>query len=165
MPPGGGERRNDMGINSVSVTGNLTRDPELKATAGGSSVLSMGVAVNERRKDPATGEWGDYPNFVDCVVFGNRAEALARILAKGAKVAVHGRLRQDRWQDQDGRNRSRIEVVADEVDLMQRSGEARAASPSPAAAQSQPTPAPAAAAAPAATAAPADDLYASDIPF
>mgnify|MGYP004471311183 CR=1 FL=1 len=148
-----------MGINSVSITGNLTSDPELKATAGGSNVLSMGVAVNERRKDPATGEWGDYPNFVDCVVFGNRAEALARILAKGAKVAVHGRLRQDRWQDQDGRNRSRIEVVADEVDLMQRPGEARAASPSPAAAQSQPT------SAPASPAAPADDLYASDIPF
>lgn len=148
-----------MGINSVSITGNLTRDPELKATAGGAGVLSMGVAVNERRKDPATGEWGDYPSFVDCVVFGNRAEALARILAKGAKVAVHGRLRQDRWQDQDGRNRSRIEVVADEVDLMQRSGEARAASPSPAAAQASPTPAKAA------PAAPADDLYASDIPF
>lgn len=143
-----------MAVNSVSITGNLTRDPELKATAGGTGVLSMGVAVNERRKDPATGEWCDYPNYVDCVVFGNRAEALARILAKGSKVAVHGRLRQDRWQDQDGRNRSRIEVVADEVDLMQRSGEARAASPSPAPAQATP-----------AKAAPADDLYASDIPF
>ena len=148
-----------MAVNSVSITGNLTRDPELKATAGGTGVLSMGVAVNERRKDPATGEWGDYPTYVDCVVFGNRAEALARILAKGAKVAVHGRLRQDRWQDQDGRSRSRIEVVADEVDLMQRTGEARAASPSPAAAQAQPT------SAKAAPAAPADDLYASDIPF
>lgn len=146
-----------MGINSVSITGNLTRDPELKATAGGTGVLSMGVAVNERRKDPETGEWGDYPSYVDCVVFGNRAEALARILAKGAKVAVHGRLRQDRWQDQDGRNRSRIEVVADDVDLMQRPGEARAASPSPAPAQATP--------AKAAPAAPADDLYASDIPF
>lgn len=146
-----------MAVNSVSITGNLTRDPELKATAGGTGVLSMGVAVNERRKDPATGEWGDYPNYVDCVVFGNSAEALARILAKGAKVAVHGRLHQDRWQDQDGRNRSRIEVVADEVDLMQRPGEARAASPSPAPAQATP--------AKAAKAAPADDLYASDIPF
>lgn len=146
-----------MAVNSVSITGNLTRDPELKATAGGTGVLSMGVAVNERRKDPATGEWGDCPNYVDCVVFGNRAEALARILAKGAKVAVHGRLRQDRWQDQYGRNRSRIEVVADEVDLMQRSGEARAASPSPAVAQATP--------AEATPAAPADDLYASDIPF
>lgn len=146
-----------MAVNSVSISGNLTRDPELRATAGGAGVLSMGVAVNERRKDPATGEWGDYPNYVDCVVFGNRAEALARILAKGAKVAVHGKLRQDRWQDQDGRSRSRIEVVADEVDLMQRSGEARAASPSPAPAQATP--------AEAAPAAPADDLYASDIPF
>lgn len=146
-----------MAVNSVSITGNLTRDPELKATAGGAGVLSMGVAVNERRKDPATGEWCDYPNYVDCVVFGNRAEALARILAKGSKVAVHGRLHQDRWQDQDGRNRSRIEVVADEVDLMQRSGEARAASHSPAPAQATP--------AKAAPAAPADDLYASDIPF
>lgn len=145
-----------MGINSVSITGNLTRAPELRATQGGTQVLGLGVAVNERRKDPATGEWGDYPSFVDCVVFGNRAEALARILAKGSKVAVHGRLRQDRWQDQDGRNRSRIEVVADEVDLMQRPGEARAASPSPTAAQASPTPA---------KAAPADDLYASDIPF
>ena len=152
-----------MAVNSVSITGNLTRDPELKATAGGAGVLSMGVAVNERRKDPATGEWGDYPNYVDCVVFGNRAAALSCILAKGAKVALHGRLRQDRWTDADGRPRSRIEVVADEVDLMQRRDPAPQAAPMAAAPAAQaPRPATPAAQAPAD---PAADLCDEDIPF
>ena len=58
-----------MSINRVSITGNLTRDPELRATAGGTQVLSFGVAVNDRRRNPQTGEWEDYPNFVDCTMF------------------------------------------------------------------------------------------------
>lgn len=152
-----------MGVNSVSISGNLTRDPELRATSGGTQVLSMGVAVNERAKDPQSGEWVDRPSFVDCVVFGNRAVALSRILAKGAKVALHGRLRQDRWTDADGRARSRIEVVADEVDLMQRRDPAPQAAPVAAApAARAPRPATPAAQAPAD---PAADLCDEDIPF
>lgn len=109
-----------MSINRVTISGNLTRDPELRATPGGTQVLSFGVAVNDRRKNQQTGQWEDQPNFIDCTLFGNRAEALSRILRKGMKVAVEGRLRQSRWQDkQTGQNRSKIEVIPDEVDLMQ----------------------------------------------
>ena len=145
-----------MGRNSVSISGNLTRDPELRETRGGTQALSLGVAVSERVRDPATGEWADRPNYVDCVVFGNRAAALSRILRKGAKVALHGRLRQDRWTDADGRGRSRLEVVADEVDLMQRRE---------AVAQAAPVVDPAAAPATQAPPDPAADLYDEDIPF
>ena len=107
-----------MSINRVNVTGNLTREPELRVTAGGTQVLAFGVAVNDRRKNPQTGQWEDSPNFIDCIVFGNRAEALSRLLSKGMKVAVEGRLRWSQWE-RDGQRRSKIEVVADEVELMQ----------------------------------------------
>jgi single-strand DNA-binding protein len=122
-----------MSINSVTITGNLTRDPELRATSTGLQVLDMGVAVNDRRRNQATGEWVDVPNFVDCTVFGKRAEALSRILAKGAKVAVSGRLRYSSWM-QDDQRRSKLSVVAEEVDLMSRTHGAQptAAAPAPA---------------------------------
>lgn len=109
-----------MSINRVNVTGNLTRDPELKSTAGGTQVLRFGVAVNDRVKNQQTGEWDDRPNFVDCVTFGRRAEALSSILTKGMKVAVEGRLRYSSWEAQDGSKRSKLEVACDEVELMQR---------------------------------------------
>lgn len=79
-----------MSINRAVVSGNLTRDPELRATPGGTQVLGFGVAVNDRRRNQQTGEWEDYPNFIDCTMFGNRAEALSRILRKGMKVAIEG---------------------------------------------------------------------------
>ena len=81
-----------MSINRVVVSGNLTREPELRATQSGMQVLSLGMAVNDRRKNQQTGEWDDVPNFVDVKVFGNRAESLSRILAKGSKVCVEGKL-------------------------------------------------------------------------
>ena len=65
-----------MSINRVIISGNLTRDPELRSTAGGTSVLGFGVAVNDRRKNQQTGEWEDYPNFIDCTMFGARADAV-----------------------------------------------------------------------------------------
>lgn len=105
-----------MSINRVNITGNLTRDGELKATQGGTAYLRLGVAVNDRRKNPQTGNWEDVPNFVDCVMFGTRAEAVARYLTKGTHVAVEGRLRWSSWQGQDGQRRSRLEVVVDEVE-------------------------------------------------
>jgi single-strand DNA-binding protein len=109
-----------ISINRVCISGNLTRDPELRQTPGGTQVLGVGVAVNDRRKNQRTGQWEDVPNFVDCVVFGNRAEALSTILHKGDKVAVEGRLRYSSWEARDGTRRSKLEVVAEEVDLMQR---------------------------------------------
>lgn len=114
-------RRGDiqMSINRVVVSGNLTRDPELRATPGGTQVLGFGVAVNDRRRNQQTGEWEDYPNFIDCTMFGNRAEALSRILRKGMKVAIEGKLRYSSWEDKNGGGRrSKVEIIPDEVVLM-----------------------------------------------
>ncbi|MDD6651042.1 MAG: single-stranded DNA-binding protein [Eggerthellales bacterium] len=108
-----------MSINRVIISGNLTRDPELRQTAGGLPVLGFGVAVNDRRKNNQTGEWEDYPNFVDCTMFGTRAEAVSRFLAKGMKVAIDGRLRYSSWE-KDGQRRSKLEVIVDEIEVMVR---------------------------------------------
>lgn len=107
-----------MSINKVVISGNLTRDPELRATGSGMNVLKLGVAVNDRRKNQQTGEWEDVPNFVDVTVFGNRAEALSRFLSKGSKVAIEGKLRWSQWENQQGEKRSKLEVVADEVEFL-----------------------------------------------
>lgn len=112
-----------MGINRVMISGNLTRDPELRATPGGMSVLKLGMAVNDRRKNAQTGDWEDAPNFVDVTIFGARADALSRILAKGHKIAVEGKLRWSSWETPQGDKRSKLEVVADEVELMTPRGE------------------------------------------
>lgn len=117
-----------MGINRAIVSGNLVRDPELRETQQGLCVLSFRVAVNDRRKNPQTGEWEDAANYVDCTVFGNRAQGLARLLGRGKKVAVEGKLRYSEWQADDGSKRSRLEIVADEVDFM---SEPRAEQPAP----------------------------------
>lgn len=106
-----------MSINRVVVSGNLTRDPELRVTPGGTQVLGFGVAVNDRRRNQQTGEWEDYPNFIDCTMFGNRSEALSRILHKGMKVAIEGKLRYSSW-DKDGQRRSKLEVIVDEIEFM-----------------------------------------------
>ncbi|MDR1017012.1 MAG: single-stranded DNA-binding protein [Coriobacteriales bacterium] len=105
-------------INRVIITGNLTRDPELRTTPGGTQVLQIGVAVNDSRKNPQTGSWDEYPNFIDCVTFGNRAGALANLLHKGSRVAIEGKLRWSSWQAQDGSKRSKIEVIIDELELL-----------------------------------------------
>lgn len=108
-----------MSINRVVVSGNLTRDPELRVTPGGTQVLGFGVAVNDRRRNQQTGEWEDCPNFIDCTMFGNRAEALSRILHKGMKVAIEGKLRYSSWEDKNGGGRrSKVEIIPDEVVLM-----------------------------------------------
>lgn len=108
-----------MGINSVSLSGNLTRDMELRQTAGGMAVGSFGIAVNDRRKNQRTGEWEDHANFVDCTMFGRRAEALAPYLLKGTKCAVQGRLHYSSWEDRGtGQKRSRLDVTVDEVEFL-----------------------------------------------
>ena len=107
-----------MSINRVNLTGNLTRDPELRNTAGGLPVLGFGVAVNDRRKNPQTGEWEDYPNFIDCTMFGSRAEHVKQLLQKGSKVAIEGKLRWSQWESKDGQKRSKIEVIVDELEFL-----------------------------------------------
>ena len=107
-----------MAVNSVVVSGNLTRDPDLRQTQSGMAVMTCGIAVNDRVKD-RSGEWTDYPNFFDFVVFGRRGESLSRIVSKGMKVCVSGKLRYSSWE-KDGQRRSKVEIIADEVDIMQR---------------------------------------------
>lgn len=106
-----------MSINQVAISGNLTRDAEQRTSAGGTVIVGFSVAVNERRKNQQTGEWEDYPNFVDCTMFGNYAAALYPHLVKGAKVAVGGKLRFSQWE-KDGQKRSKLEVIAQEVEVM-----------------------------------------------
>ena len=102
-------------INHVVLVGRLTRDAELKYTAAGQAVCKFSIAVNRRRK---TGDqWVDEPNFFDIVVWGRQGETLNQYLVKGKQVGVDGELRQDRWE-QDGQNRSRIEVVANNLQLL-----------------------------------------------
>lgn len=110
-----------MSINRVNISGNLTRDGELHTTPGGTDVLSLGVAVNDRAKNQQTGQWEDRPNFVDCVMFGNRAQSLAPYLSKGSKVAIEGKLRWSQWE-RDGQKRSKLEVVVDEIEFMSQRG-------------------------------------------
>jgi len=105
-----------MSINRVVISGNLTRDVELRQTAGGTPVLGLGVAVNDRRKNPQTGEWEDSANFVDCTMFGARAQGIAQYLSKGTKVTIEGKLRWSQWE-RDGQKRSKLEVVVDEIEF------------------------------------------------
>ena len=114
-----------MSINRVNISGNLTRDPELRAMPSGSSVLNFGVAVNDRRKNQ-NGDWEDYPNFVDCVVFGVRAEGLSKVLSKGMKVAIEGKLRYSSWE-KDGQRRSKLEVVVEDLEFMSRQNDGEGA--------------------------------------
>ncbi len=106
-----------MSINKVMISGNLTRDPELRSTTSGMPVLGMSVAVNDRRKNQSTGEWEDYPNYIDCTLFGARAEGVAKFLTKGSKVAIEGKLRWSQWE-RDGQKRSKIEVIVDEIEFL-----------------------------------------------
>lgn len=106
-------------INRVIVSGNLTREPELRHTPSGLAVLNIGVAVNDSRKNQNTGEWEEYPNYIDCVVMGDRAEKLANMLHKGQKVCVEGKLRYSQWE-KEGQKRSKIEVNVDQIEFMSR---------------------------------------------
>ena len=123
-----------MSINTCTISGNLTRDPELRATASGTEILGFSVAVNDRRRNPQTGEWEDHPNFIDCTMFGSRASALANILHKGSSVTVQGKLRWSQWE-RDGSKRSKIEVVVDDIELMSGRGGSPSCPPSPAVAE------------------------------
>jgi single-strand DNA-binding protein len=104
-------------INRVIITGNLTRDPELRSTPGGTSVCSLRVAVNTRGKD-ADGQWVDKPNYFDVTVWGQQGENCAQYLAKGRPVAVDGRLRWREWEDREGGKRQAVDIIADSVQFL-----------------------------------------------
>ncbi|MDR0316147.1 MAG: single-stranded DNA-binding protein [Treponema sp.] len=102
-------------LNHVVLIGRLTRDAELKYTANGQAVCKFSIAVNRRRKNGD--QWEDEANFFDIVVWGRQGESLNQYLVKGKMVGVDGELRQDRWQ-QDGQNRSKVEIVANYLQLL-----------------------------------------------
>ena len=104
-------------INRVVLTGNLTRDPELRSTSGGTSVCSLRIATNTRRRD-ASGEWTDKANYFDVTVWGAQGENCARFLAKGRPVAIDGRLEWREWEDQNGNKRHAVEIIADSVQFL-----------------------------------------------
>jgi single-strand DNA-binding protein len=104
-------------INRVVLTGNLTRDPELRSTPSGMSVCSLRIACNTRRKNNSTGDWEDKPNY-DVTVWGAQGENCARFLAKGRPVALDGRLEWREWQDKEGNNRQSVEIIADAVQFL-----------------------------------------------
>lgn len=113
-----------MSINRVCISGNLTRDPEMRSTGSGMAIMQLRMAVNDRRKNPQTGEWEDAPNYVGVVVFGQRAESLSRFLSKGSKIIVDGKLRWSEWEDKtSGEKKSKLEVVADDIDFASGRGE------------------------------------------
>jgi single-strand DNA-binding protein len=101
-------------VNTYICTGNLTRDPELRATPGGTSVAKLRIGVNGRRKDAQTGEWVDKPNFFDVTVWGKSGENAAKYLSKGRFVLVKGRLDWQSWE-KDGQPRQRVEIIAESV--------------------------------------------------
>lgn len=138
-----------MSINRVIVSGNLTRDIEVRETASGMPVGNFGIAVNDRRRNNATGEWEDVPNFFDCTLFGKRAESLQGYIGKGSKVAVEGKLRWSQWE-RDGQKRSKVEIVVDDVEIMSAMSESRAQSVSQGARPNEGI---------------VDSLYDEDIPF
>jgi len=102
-------------INQVVLIGRLTRDAELKYTTSGQAVCKFSIAVNRARKNGE--QWEEEPNFFDVVLWGKRGEALNQYLLKGKTIGVEGELRQDRWQ-QDGQNRSKVEIVANNIQLL-----------------------------------------------
>jgi single-strand DNA-binding protein len=106
-----------MNINRVVLTGNLTRDPELRSTGGGLSVCKLGIAVNTRRKNGATGAWEEKPNYFRVTVFGAQGENCAQYLKKGRPVAIDGRLEWSQWET-DGQKRESIDIIADSVQFL-----------------------------------------------
>jgi single-strand DNA-binding protein len=105
-------------INRVIITGNLTRDPELRSFPSGSSVCSLRVACNTRRKNNETGEWEEQPNFFDVSVWGAQGENCSRYLKKGRPVAIDGRLRWREYETQEGHKRQSIDIIADSVQFL-----------------------------------------------
>ncbi|MEI6446933.1 MAG: single-stranded DNA-binding protein [Actinomycetes bacterium] len=116
-------------INRVIITGNLTRDPELRALPSGMAVCELGVAVNGRRKN-ANGEWEEKPNFFDVTVFGAQGENCSRYLAKGRPVAIDGRLDWQQWE-QEGQKRQKVKIIADSVQFLGGRDESAGGSPAP----------------------------------
>lgn len=109
-------------LNRVTLVGRLTRDPEVRYTSGGMPIVSLGLAVNGRQKDAASGQWTEKPNFFDVKLFGERFERLAQHLEKGRRIGIDGRLEWSSWET-DGQKRSKVEIVANELQFLDGRGD------------------------------------------
>ena len=112
-------------LNKVMLIGNLTRDPEVFMFANGGKVAKLGFAVNNRKKNPQTGEWENDPVFLDVEAFnrgetGKTADLVEQYLRKGHQAFIEGHLKLDQWTSQDGQKRSKIKVVVDNVQFLER---------------------------------------------
>lgn len=101
--------------NTVTLTGNVTRDPEIRYTPSGQTVTTFGLAVNRRWQNRQTNEWEEQTSFFDVKCWGQMAENVSESVDRGTRVVVSGRLEQRTWETDDGDKRSKVEVVADEV--------------------------------------------------
>jgi single-strand DNA-binding protein len=106
-----------MNINRVVLTGNLTRDPELRSTGNGLAICKLGIACNTRKRNNSTGEWEEKANFFRVTVFGNQGERCSQYLRKGRAVAIDGRLEWSSWET-DGQKRESIDIIADSVQFL-----------------------------------------------
>jgi single-strand DNA-binding protein len=136
-------------INHVVLIGRLTRDAELKYTANGQAVCKFSIAVNRRKK--SGDQWVDEANFFDVVLWGRQGEALNQYLTKGSRIGVDGELRQNRWE-QDGQSRSKVEIVAANIQLLGGGAQGRPETFGDGVRQESPPPV-------------GDDGFADDIPF
>ncbi|ATH09689.1 single-stranded DNA-binding protein [Borreliella burgdorferi] len=103
-------------INSLVLSGRLTRDSELSYTESGMAVLRFSIANNRRMKK--NDEWIDYPQYFDCVIFSKRAESLNDYLKKGKQVVVSGSLKYESWQDRNtGDKRSKVNIFVDNLQM------------------------------------------------
>ena len=101
--------------NTVTIVGNVTRDPELRYTPSGQANATFGVAVNRRWMNRQTNEWEERTSFFNVVCWGDMAENVSDSVAKGTRVLVNGRLEQRSWETEQGEKRSVVEIVADEI--------------------------------------------------
>ncbi len=104
-----------MPDNTVTIVGNVTRDPELRYTPSGAALASFGVAVNRRWRDAQSNDWKESVSFLDVVCWKEMADNVCESLSKGTRIVVTGRLEQRSWEDNDGNKKSKVEIVADEV--------------------------------------------------
>jgi single-strand DNA-binding protein len=106
-------------INRVVLTGNLTRDPDLRTLpSSGNSVCSLRLACNGRRKNNESGQWEDQPNYFDITVWGAQGENCAKYLSKGRPVAIDGRLQWREWTDKEGNKRQSVDIIAESVQFL-----------------------------------------------
>ena len=109
-----------MSLNKVLLIGNLTRDPELRSTPSGQSVASFGLATNRVWKDPQSGEKKEAVEFHNIVMWRRLAEIAGQYLHKGSKIFLEGRLQTNSWQDQSGSKKYRTEIVAENMQMLDR---------------------------------------------